>query len=870
MLVELASFSEEDFDVRAWVNGACKTRHPDEPVDKYLSEIETKLQLLAEDIAAGLEETSSHALLRLPRAIREVHRLKDDALSLRGTVGGLLRRLEKAEGKSAQSVSRLAQIDGVKQRMATARDTLQDAAGLAQLSASVEEVFASGDLPRVAETLGQMRRCLAVVGQVPEFTAVKLQLVSLEDRLETMVQPRLSEALSARKVDAVQALRDILLMIGRYSSLEQQYTRVRVKPLKKVWDELDSSAKALKASGNHHLAEVGNEGSGMAGVAEGSILDWLPRFYDEVLLFFEQEVKWCSTTFPEEHVRLLPKLLMEVMMTISQSFTARIDALVDEIARSGSNASGAAGTTKGGVGMDGVGGSGVQTDQNRGEGGAGRGGRGGLTKLSVLIFAHGLTSSFTKNVQHLLASVGIEPGDMGRVLRAVFYPYESAKQRYGELEREQLLAELGSVDLRGAVVRGVGARGVELSETVQRMEASVPNVIISLEGGIERCVLFTGGSEAEGLLRALEDTMLTYLVSLNEVLRTIRVVSGVAPSALDKASRNPQTDNSPDTSEAGIGRKAADGRKEGASGETEVSGGEEWAVVQGALQLLTVADTLARRVAVFEASLRTSLASLSSKLLGVQEPSTLQQQDDTSLLTLTSPRDSKWDAAGGVVMEVSALRLQDAPEKAKRLGALLEQAKDPRFHALPHTSQKVQAFQDAVSSVVYDVLTSKVKYRLADVARLPEWSAKEEENVFELPSFSAYPLRYEAFSFGLLDLSRIASVAEGATQLYLEQLRAIPALSDRGAVQLSADIEYLCNVLSALSMSIPPPLSTLQACLMLPKDKLVAFASTQTPTSGPALADWAASTGIPENLVDVLDTQTARLVCKMRQVSFDS
>lgn len=43
---------------------------------------------------------------------------------------------------------------------------VQDAAGLAQLSASVEEVFASGDLPRVAETLASMRRCLAMVGEV--------------------------------------------------------------------------------------------------------------------------------------------------------------------------------------------------------------------------------------------------------------------------------------------------------------------------------------------------------------------------------------------------------------------------------------------------------------------------------------------------------------------------------------------------------------------------------------------------------------------------------------------------------------------------------------------------------------------------------
>lgn len=42
----------------------------------------------------------------------------------------------------------------------------QDAAGLTQLSSTVEDVFASGDLPRAAETLASMRNCLSAVGEV--------------------------------------------------------------------------------------------------------------------------------------------------------------------------------------------------------------------------------------------------------------------------------------------------------------------------------------------------------------------------------------------------------------------------------------------------------------------------------------------------------------------------------------------------------------------------------------------------------------------------------------------------------------------------------------------------------------------------------
>lgn len=45
----------------------------------------------------------------------------------------------------------------------------KDAAGLAQLSSTVEDVFASGDLPRAAETLANMRHCLSAVGEVKFF-----------------------------------------------------------------------------------------------------------------------------------------------------------------------------------------------------------------------------------------------------------------------------------------------------------------------------------------------------------------------------------------------------------------------------------------------------------------------------------------------------------------------------------------------------------------------------------------------------------------------------------------------------------------------------------------------------------------------------
>jgi hypothetical protein len=189
----------------------------------------------------------------------------------------------QAEGSSAESITALARIDTVKQRMEAAYATLQDAAGLAQLSQSVEDVFSSGDLPKAAETLATMRHCLSAVGEVAEFANVRKQLEVLEERLDDMVQPRLVDALSNRKVDAVQDLRGILIRIGRFKSLEVQYTKIHVKPLKKLWEDFDLKQRAKRVE----MEKYGGES-----INSLSFASWLPNFYDETLLYLEQEWKW--------------------------------------------------------------------------------------------------------------------------------------------------------------------------------------------------------------------------------------------------------------------------------------------------------------------------------------------------------------------------------------------------------------------------------------------------------------------------------------------------------------------------------------------------------------------------------------------------
>ncbi|PIA39299.1 hypothetical protein AQUCO_02600031v1 [Aquilegia coerulea] len=836
MMVDLGSFTDEKFDPKKWINtSTTQSRHPQDSLEKHLSELEMKLQMISEEISASLEEQSAAALLRVPRASRDVIRLRDDALSFRTSVSGILLKLKKAEGSSAESIDALAKVDIVKQRMEAAYETLQDAAGLTQLSASVEDVFASGDLPQAAETLANMRHCLSAVGEVAEFANVRKQLEVLEDRLEAMVQPRLSDALSNRKVDAVQDFRQILNRIGRFKSLELHYTKIHLKPLKLLWEDFDLKRRTNKLASEKH-------GESLGSISESSnslpFSSWLPSFYDEVLLYLEQEWKWCMVAFPDDYRALVPKLLIETMVTFAPSFVSRINLATGEVVpETRALAEGILDILSG--------------DTSKGT-------RVQKKHLEALIELHNMTGTFARNIQHVFSESDLQI--LLDTLKTVFSPYETYKQRYGQMERAILSSEIAGIDLRGAVTRGVGAQGIELSETVRRVEESIPQAIVLLEAAVERCISFTGGSEADELILALDDIMLQYISALQETLKSLRTVCGV------------------DGTGDGIGSRKEMGsdRKEGAHHSRRmdsISDEEEWSIVQGALQLLTVAYCLTSRFSVFEASLRSTLARLSTNLsLSVFGSSADQNQSHVG----NNEGNGELSMAGKASLDMAALRLIYVPDKAQSLFNILDQSKDPRFHALPLASQRVAAFADTVNDLVYDVLISKVRQRLSDVARLPIWSKIEEPSTFALPSFSVYPQSYvtsvgeylltlpqqfeplaEGISGGdsntdeaqFLATEWMFKVAEGAAVLYTEQLRGIHYITERGAQQLSADIEYLSNVLSALSMPIPPVLATFHTCFSTPREQL------------PELVK---SDGGNE-----LDLPTANLVCKIRRVALD-
>jgi hypothetical protein len=656
----------------------------------------------AEDVSIALEEQSEGALRRLPRAGAEVSRVDVDARALAAAVGGVLTRLEAASAASAAGVASLASLDGAARRIETARGTLAEAAGLADLLDRSAELLASGDVRAIADALAAMRRALAVVGGVPEFAEGAARVAALTDALEQLVQPALGSALAARDGGRTREMVDVLCAAGREGALQRVYVAARLQPLLTAWEEGSSA--------------------GLAAL--------LPAFYDAVLGCVEAEARWCADALPEHHPALLLALLSELHARTSKTYASRLaSAVAPPGAASAAAVAAAAGASAAAAAAA-----------------APR-----SAALPALIPLHASAASFGRALARLLA--GAPPASLRPVLEAATRPFEPYRASYGDAERRHLGADLSKLDLRD---------GGGLTAVVRRMALSVPLAAEAVEAAAARCVALTGGSEADALLRAADDALLSYLTSLHALLRRQRAALGLAASAADAASA------------AGAAAAAAAGAEDGgaaaaaaaataaaaaAATAAALGGGFADDTIHAALELLPLGAALLSRLSLLEAHLRGVLAEASVRLAPALPPADADPAAASAGGAAPAVAAASADAAAAArdaalvsTADAAALRVAALPERGRRLSALFATSAAARFAPLPHAAPRAAALADAAADFVYDVLMARVTAALRGVAALPAWAATsastssssggDDSAMFALPIFSASPAEH--------------------------------------------------------------------------------------------------------------------------------
>ncbi|KAK9846891.1 hypothetical protein WJX84_000821 [Apatococcus fuscideae] len=379
--------------------------------------------------------------------------------------------------------------------------------------------------------------------------------------------------------------------------------------------------------------------------------------------------------------------------------------------------------------------------------------------------------------------------------------------KYAEMERQQLLSALRSIPQQDSSTDDLEVLAAGLADCARA-------AVEACQAGLHRCQRLTGGLELEPFASTADDCLAQHIRLLQDVVRGVR--SRCLADSISSGSTG-----------AGAAAEAL-GRANDAA---------------AALPLLNTAGTLGAKVNEFSTALQQAIASLQPSL-------------DAAAAEETSSLDA------------TTLRLRhDQGSLVEELTSLVARAGQPKATPLPAAAKAATAFHQAVHSLVYDMLMQKVRDELGQVSGSRAWTSIAADGAANLPAFNAYPQPHAtavgeylmalpqmleglggddaaapsaAFggSEGAQGSEWLDMVAEGAAELYVVQLSQLQSLSAQGSAQLAADLEYFCNVVSALGVSIPPALATWQ------------IATGWSQAEFPAAAESARSEGVDSATLD--------------------
>ena len=759
------SASASDGGAGAGANGGSDVAVDADILD-FLGELEVKLQLKADDLDASVEEVARAAHERLPLARQELGTLQEKAGALRKQILQMVEGIGKTQSTVGYTLGNIQVMDRVQSNMRRARDALGEAAGMAQLLATVEQTFKQGDLTTIGRQLKQIREGLESVSGVPEFAGVETKLHEFEERLQQMVQAPLQKAFEDHDAKSVQHLSSILVLSNKNDTIGTLFVSAKISKLQSSWETF-SPMQGLGVGKN---ASAGDDATPKVVSFEG----WLPEWLRSVLAVVEAEHKWCLEVLPGEADALFMTLIETCFISIKQSFKNRLQNTL----------------------------SAAKLAHDAGDS--------PVSPLQVLVAVKTCLKDFLGSVITMLGRSGAREQGRGKLLECLaLCTYGQIKDQvllYPLLERQEISGSYnklsGDLQLRTTKLKQAAhSSSGSVADSIEACTSAIHGLIGPLckvgEAAAQRCLKITDGFKVDELLAVVDECLVAVM---SKVSFSLKVIQDCAKEAAVKASA------------AGQDADAAykqDGLPED--------------ILVAILRVLQVAALFSASIGGLEEALGASVASLGSK--------SWELQSDIGVWFTLFPG-----------------------QREEHVGKLAGFAGSP---LLPSSQRSVKDFAEAAEGLVLDFMMIKVRESLLGLKESKLWCRAEgKDTTFDLPSFSVFPSKHVT-SLGeyllvvpqqfevLDDLEEVGSrlqseeeqrgegseqssfaaewiskIVEEAAKLYTRDILKIPRLNETGCSQLQADIDYLCNILQALFVTVPPALSTVASNLSLSNEEI--------------------------------------------------
>ncbi|KIJ50489.1 hypothetical protein M422DRAFT_27443 [Sphaerobolus stellatus SS14] len=725
---------EEHTDIAEWINDLLDTRSSVQDV----TSLTTRLEVACQDTSSQLERTIDDISRTVPRLTYDLHFLRESTLSLKVALSFLQTRLASslADEDTTKALDRLANLDTIKRHMESSRDVLKEAESWSTMEPEVTTLLAELQYAKAAERLAEARRSIPVFQNTPAYEPRRALMTSLQNQLEAALSAALVAAINKRDIGACKSYYGVFANIQREAEFRNYYYGSRRSTLVKMWSE----AILVDIDGEEPSSANGDSTS----TSPVKFTTLLSNFFTSFLALLDEERTYISSIFPDPQ-QTLSAFVQSTMDALTPPFSQRLSGLVDHYSLSALPELMIAfrSTEEFAVATDKV-----------------------LEKVGyTALFSpaieeantppktptHSRRLSKRMSMSRRLNSNRSQPSISGKIVmgtweQVLFEPFLDLQAEYEQLEKRML--GKGLEDLR-IVSKDVGG---EEQNSARAFRAQSVDVFSLAEEALARCMDFTHGYGAVGMLNAIDKLLGAFLDDARVDLTLSSPSSSISHSTVPDEALLTDLDYTPN----------------------------DWYTIQRALHMLDACRAVNERLGLLTQKIRGALVQVASAFkLGRQDSQgvyiagttrgelQLLSQSTLNSVELNTLLDGlDFSGAGNTN---SALVTTPSPSITPAIltpaGVPNNTSASASSHLLLGAQTALQSLTRSAQSTLSSTLLSPLMRHLTTYTSLNTWSSPGSStsslaaNDLKIPTFSLSPTpTMQRLAEGLLNLPRLFEV----------------------------------------------------------------------------------------------------------------
>ncbi|XP_050312701.1 conserved oligomeric Golgi complex subunit 7 [Anthonomus grandis grandis] len=303
--MDISAFSKDDSDVKEWVN---RTLKPGENQNKrdgnYTMGLVMKLQLYVQQVNNSLEGCSVQVLNSLPKILRDVKVLQQDANVLKDKMSRVKQEIVEIEVDTRNSITTIEKLDMMKRQLEVAKRGLHESDNWTVLVNDLEEMFDSKNIEGISQKILGMQSSLKLLANVADYEDRKLQLEGLKNRLEAIASPVIVQGFTSGDIEQSAKFVSIFSSIGRLPELMKYHRNCQRDLLVQKWFQITSQ--------------------------EEPVTQWVHHYYDYLISNWHTHTKWFHQVFEagEPATEPLINVYVDVLTSLEAPFRETIDSVL--------------------------------------------------------------------------------------------------------------------------------------------------------------------------------------------------------------------------------------------------------------------------------------------------------------------------------------------------------------------------------------------------------------------------------------------------------------------------------------------------------------------------------------------------------------